>query len=411
MKRFLYITLSAALIGGGILGSIPLTAQAETTQIGPGVGPNAPAGPSYTPYTPPKEIGPGIPDEEPEQPGSISDALTIPNNFLDKPIDNPIVQPVEKYTHQQMEADIQSLKNLYGDRLQVNTIGWSRDGKAIYEIIVGNIDAPKHVLLQGAIHGREYMTPLLMMNQVEMALANYDTGCYENMALADMFRQTVLHFVQVALHYVPMTNPDGVAVSQFGLEGIQSEALRQEILASYARDVAVGKTSAPLEHYLPYWKSNGAGVDLNNNFPAYWEEMILPTDAGSFANCKGISPLSEPETQALAALSTQRSWAATISYHSMGNIIYWDTEGNQAAQSSLALAQSVSQVTGYSIDNSKGKGGYKDWMQLNGQMAPSITIEVGSVSCPMPLSEYPSVWNQNKSVWARVMSFVIHASN
>lgn len=404
MKRFLYITLSAALIGGGILGSIPLTAQAETTQIGPGVGPNAPAGPSYTPYTPPKEIGPGIPDEEPEQPGSISDALTIPNNFLDKPIDNPIVQPVEKYTHQQMEADIQSLKNLYGDRLQVNTIGWSRDGKAIYEIIVGNIDAPKHVLLQGAIHGREYMTPLLMMNQVEMALANYDTGCYENMALADMFRQT-------ALHFVPMTNPDGVAVSQFGLEGIQSEALRQEILASYARDVAVGKTSAPLEHYLPYWKSNGAGVDLNNNFPAYWEEMILPTDAGSFANCKGISPLSEPETQALAALSTQRSWAATISYHSMGNIIYWDTEGNQAAQSSLALAQSVSQVTGYSIDNSKGKGGYKDWMQLNGQMAPSITIEVGSVSCPMPLSEYPSVWNQNKSVWARVMNFVIHASN
>ena len=176
MKRFLYITLSAALIGGGILGSIPLTAQAETTQIGPGVGPNAPAGPSYTPYTPPKEIGPGIPDEEPEQPGSISDALTIPNNFLDKPIDNPIVQPVEKYTHQQMEADIQSLKNLYGDRLQVNTIGWSRDGKAIYEIIVGNIDAPKHVLLQGAIHGREYMTPLLMMNQVEMALANYDTA-------------------------------------------------------------------------------------------------------------------------------------------------------------------------------------------------------------------------------------------
>ncbi len=311
---------------------------------------------------------------------------------------------MEKYTHQQMEADIQSLKNLYGARLQVNTIGWSRDGKAIYEIIVGNIDAPKHVLLQGAIHGREYMTPLLMMNQVEMALANYDTGCYENMALADMFRQT-------ALHFVPMTNPDGVAVSQFGLEGIQSEALRQEILASYARDVAVGKTSAPLEHYLPYWKSNGAGVDLNNNFPAYWEEMILPTDAGSFANCKGISPLSEPETQALAALSTQRSWAATISYHSMGNIIYWDTEGNQAAQSSLALAQSVSQVTGYSIDNSKGKGGYKDWMQLNGQMAPSITIEVGSVSCPMPLSEYPSVWNQNKSVWARVMSFVIHASN
>lgn len=404
MKRFLYITLSAAFIGGAVWGGIPTVARADNTQVGPGVGPDAPTGPAYTPYTPPKEVGPGIPDEEPEQPGSISEVLTVPNDFLDKPIDNPIVRPVDKYTHRQLESDIQALKDRYGHRLQVNTIGWSRDGNAIYEIIVGNADAPHHVLLQGAIHGREYMTPLLMMNQVELALANYDTGHYDGMALADMFQQT-------ALHFVPMINPDGVAVSQFGLDGIRSEALRQEILASYAGDVALGKTNAPLEQYLPYWKSNGAGVDLNNNFPAHWEEMLLSTDAGSFANCKGVMPLSEPETQALAALSTQRSWAATISYHSMGNIIYWDTQGSQSAATSLALAQSISQVTGYSVDNSKGKGGYKDWMQLNGQMAPSVTIEVGSVPCPMPLGEYAAVWNQNKSVWARVMAFVIGSSH
>ncbi len=410
MKRFLYIALSAALIEGAVFGGIPSAARAETTQsgpgtgagavVGPGIGLDTSLGPGYVPYTPPKEIGPGIPDEEPEQPGSIAEIVTVPNDFLDKPIGNPVVRPVDRYTHQQMEADIQALKDRYGHRLQVNVIGWSRDGKAIYEIVVGSPDAPRHVLLQGAIHGREYMTPLLMMNQVELALANYDTGHYDHMALADMFQQT-------ALHFVPMTNPDGVAVSQFGLDGIRSEDLRQEILASYARDVEAGKTSAPLEHYLPYWKSNGAGVDLNNNFPAHWDEMLLPTDAGSFANCKGVSPLSEPESQALAALSSQRSWSATISYHSMGNIIYWDTEGNQAAESSFALAQSVSQVTGYGINGSKGKGGYKDWMQLNGQTAPSITIEVGGVACPMPLDEYASVWNQNKSVWARVMAFVI----
>ena len=133
-----------------------------------------------------------------------------------------------------------------------------------------------------------------------------------------------------------------------------------------------------------------------------------PTTAGSYANYKGTAPLSEPESQALAALSGQHSWAATVSYHSMGNIIYWDTDGNQASDSSYALAQAVSQDTGYRLDPSKGKGGFKDFLQTNGQTAPSVTVETGSLACPMPVSEFESVWNQNKSVWAKVMNYVLH---
>ena len=242
------------------------------------------------------------------------------------------------------------------------------------------------------------MTPLLIMNQIELALANYDTGHYDGMALSDMFGQ-------VALHFVPMTNPDGVALSQYGLSAIRSDSLKEQILASYRRDVETGRTDLDLEAYLPCWKSNAMGVDLNHNFPAQWDR--LPAASGSYANYKGPAPLSEPESRALADLTTGRTWAATVSYHSMGNIIYWDTENSRCADASLALAEAVSRVTGYAPDPDMGKGGYKDWVQTNGQAPPSITIEVGSVACPMPVSEYESVWKQNRSVWARVMTFVL----
>ena len=221
MKHFLYISLTAAFVGAvaAPFSPLPATVWADSPEVGPGVGLETSAGPGSVPYTPPKEIGPGIHEEETEEPGIIGDVIGVPNDFLDIVLTDPIVRPVDRYTHEQMVTDIQSLQNRYGDKIQVNVIGWSHDGRAIYEIIIGSMEAPKHVLLQGAIHGREYMTPLLMMSQVELALASYDMGRYNNMALSDMFQQT-------ALHFVPMTNPDGVAISQYGMAAIRSDFVR-----------------------------------------------------------------------------------------------------------------------------------------------------------------------------------------
>ena len=344
-----------------------------------------------------RETGPGIGEMTPGG-TTLLPVIPVRNDFLDHAPEDPVVRVTDRYSHEQMEADIRALKDRYQDKLQVHVIGQSHAGRNLYELVIGREDAPCHVLIQGAIHGRESMTPLLIMNQIELALANYDTGHYDGMALSDMFGQ-------VALHFVPMTNPDGVALSQYGLSAIRSDSLKEQILASYRRDVETGMTDLDLEAYLPCWKSNAMGVDLNHNFPAQWDR--LPAASGSYANYKGPAPLSEPESRALADLTTGRTWAATVSYHSMGNIIYWDTENSRCADASLALAEAVSRVTGYAPDPDMGKGGYKDWVQTNGQAPPSITIEVGSVACPMPVSEYESVWKQNRSVWARVMTFVL----
>ena len=64
-------------------------------------------------------------------------------------------------------------------------------------------------------------------------------------------------------------------------------------------------------------------------------------------------------------------------------------------------------MTGYRTDGSDGKGGFKDWMQSKDNPVPGITIEVGSVSCPLPLSQFDGAWQQNKAVWAQAMKWSI----
>lgn len=321
-------------------------------------------------------------------------------SFLDAPIPNPVVKPVQNYSYEQMAADIQKLQARYGQRMQVNILGKSYDGRDIYEVVIGNVNAPKHILLQGAIHAREHMTSLLLMNQIETALFYHDTGQYEGRALQEMFQQA-------ALHIIPMSNPDGAALSQMGLAGIHSDALKEVIELVYARDTALLLTSSPIEDYLARWKSNGAGVDLNHNFPADWEKVESATGENSYAGYRGTSPLSEPESQALASIADTYPWACTISYHAMGNTIYWDSLSSRTKEASVSLAQSLSAVTGYPLDESPGKGGYKDWMQSKENPVPGVTLEVGSAPCPLPLSQYEAIWQQNKAVWAQAMKWAL----
>ncbi len=359
-----------------------------------------PMDPGYAVWQAQNAADPGTVGEE-NGDGTLQAAPQIPqNNFLNSAVTDSVVKVAEKYTYDQMAADIQQLQARYGEKIHVNVVGHSHDGRNIYEVIVGNVNAPRHILLQGAIHAREYMTPLIMMSQIELALFHYDTGQYDGMMLRDMFQQT-------ALHFIPMSNPDGVTLSQFGFVGIRSDFLKQTILNSYARDTAEGRTSLPIEQYLSIWKSNAAGVDLNHNFPADWDGVVTSAVSNSYSGYKGPSPLSEPESQALASMADKYAWAATISYHSMGNIIYWDTQISKVKEASLSLAQSISAVTGYRMDGSDGKGGYKDWMQSKDNPVPGITIEVGSVSCPLPVSQFDGVWQQNKAVWVQALKWSV----
>lgn len=392
------VTAGGAQSQSGTVTAGGAQSQSGTVTAGGGVpGQNGPSSSGSTVITSGVLAGPGVSGSAGGPGMSGGTVISNGTDGFAGTVSSPLVKVTEKYTYDQMSQDIQELASRYSSLMKVNTIGTTLDGRNLYEVVVGNINAEKHVLIHGGIHAREYMTPLLIMKQLEYGLAFYGTASYEGRLLSDLFNKT-------AIHYVPMVNPDGVTISQSGIGGIRSEELRRTIQQCYQNDLAQGRTSAALERYLNYWKANGRGVDLNQNFPADWDE-VTSTDMPSYATYKGAAPLSEPESQALANLIQSRNWTATISYHSMGNIIYWDYPGNTVSAQSQELANAVSAKTGYRLAGSSGHGGFKDWLQIKENPIPSLTIEVGSVSCPMPVTEFTDVWNKNQEVWAAVLKW------
>lgn len=376
------------MLAAVLLVSGSITAWADSPVVGPGIGSGA-AGPGAVG---PGVAGPGAGQSTlPEIPGRV--------DYFTQEVTRPVVSVVEKYSYDQMVSDIQSLSSRHGSLMQTNVIGTSLDGRNIYEIVLGNPNAEKHILIHGGIHAREYMTPLLIMKQLEYGLEFYGTGSYEGQPLSNMLQH-------VAIHYVPMTNPDGTMLSEFGISAIRSEELRQIIQNCYQTDLAQGRTSAAFDRYLMYWKANARGVDLNQNFPANWEQVVS-SQYPSYATHRGPAPLSEPESQALANLVNSRAWSATISYHSMGDIIYWDYTGNKQYDKSREMANLIAANTGYRPAGSSGHGGFKDWTQIKDNPIPGLTLEVGSVACPLPLSEFPKIWHRNKMVWAALAKYVM----
>ena len=163
------------------------------------------------------------------------------------------------YTYEQMVEDLELLKDRYPGRLSVWEAGRSADGRKIMGGVLGNTDSPNHILIQASIHGREYMNTLLVMKQLEEVLKNYENGSYYGRSYESLFND-------VCFHILPMTNPDGVTISQSGPEGIRDSSLREQLENCYQNDLTNGEGIGSREEYWKRWKSNARGVDLNRNF-------------------------------------------------------------------------------------------------------------------------------------------------
>lgn len=286
---------------------------------------------------------------------------------------------------------------MYKDKIKINIIGISHDCRNIYEAILGNENAKKHILVHAGIHGREYLTSLLVMRQLEYYLENYDVEEYCGVKYKDLFNT-------IAFHLIPMANPDGITISEIGVNGIKDKDLKKGIYQCYYNDLEAGYTVDKFEEYLMKWKANGIGVDLNRNFNACWDELNQNLKP-SFENYKGVCYNSEPETKALISLVNKYNFISTISYHSSGNLIYWDYKYSLVREESSDIADLISSLTGYLKEKSDSEclgvvsGGFKDWVSSKeDKPIPSITIEVGLENCPLDISEFKDIWNSNYRV-------------
>jgi len=235
------------------------------------------------------------------------------------------------YSYEDMAIDLYDLEARYPDLLTVASAGRSADGRELLYGMLGSPDASKSVMINAGIHGREYLTPLLVMQQLEYYLKNYREPLEDGSTYEELFED-------IRFCVLPMINPDGIMLSQQGIEAIRSPELRQGILDIFKKDIASSPTVAAYEDdvngYLTLWKANARGVDLNRNFGIDEWGSIKSRTYPSMESYKGPSANSEPETKALIDLTEQLTGlTCTVTYHSQGEIIYWDCGQTGAVRS------------------------------------------------------------------------------
>lgn len=293
----------------------------------------------------------------------------------------------KKYTYENFVYDIERLQAVYSDIIKTVKLCDTIDGRAVYDIILGNPQGEDQILIFAAMHAREYITSQIVMRQLCDCIdaTNGDDKEYKGISTKELLDN-------VTIHFIPMSNPDGVAISQMGLDGLKNEELRK-----YVSSIAVGD--------YEQWKANANGVDLNRNFDAGWNEFVGSTKP-SPDRYKGEYPGSEPESAALITLTENYNFRRTISYHTCGALIYWyyKQEGDILEESS-DFAQEISMETGYTLDanyTAVDDAGYKDWAVYKMNI-PSLTIEVGNeqgkgIINPVPIDCFDVIWQRNKDV-------------
>lgn len=281
--------------------------------------------------------------------------------------------------------DVDILRTTYPSQVQVLKLCNTPDGREVVDIVLGDLNGNNQILIFGAMHAREYITMQVVMRQLceTLAALNGEGGTYRGVSTAKLLQGLTIHFI-------PDSNPDGVAISQFGLNGINNSLLRSKI--------------ATMTSDFEQWKANANGVDLNRNFDAGWHEFVGEPYPAS-ERYKGTSPGSEPESAALIRLTQDYHIKRAISYHTCGALIYWyyKQSGNVLAESQK-FANEISSATNYPLDDdytAVDAAGYKDWAVYK-LGVPSITIEVGAETGdlvnPVPQSRFNSIWQRNKNV-------------
>ncbi len=226
------------------------------------------------------------------------------------------------------------------------------------------------------------MASLVCMSQIEYYLQSSQEK------IAGQPVEKVLN--QIAVHYVPMANPDGVTISQSGFSGIKSAVLRKK-LAKISDGDSVR------------WKANARGVDLNHNYPYKFKKSGKAGREGY----SGKSASSEAETKAVISLIQtlkQRQLKGVINYHATGSIVFGGcTKKGKVKEDTQRMYDLARAVTGYADsaayekEHSGGVGSLREYIVYK-QKIPSITLEVGWAACPGPISEFPAIWGRNRTL-------------
>lgn len=259
--------------------------------------------------------------------------------------------------------------------VETGVVGESQKGRRIPYIFVGKKNGNR-MIVQGAIHAREHLTALLLVDMAKYLVKNSPK-------------------MLGGIYFVPMVNPDGVELCQRGA-GIFDKQTKSNLLAiNGGADFSL-------------WKANADGVDLNVNFDANWGEGEQNAFCRAPQNYVGKSPLCAAESRALVRFTQMLRPLVTLSYHLKGEEIYWQFHqtGHRRCRD-RRYAAAIAATTGYKVSDAFSAGGYKDWC-VQTLKIPAFTVEVGSdrFSHPFPYSQYEDVYRRNVDVPRRLLNTV-----
>lgn len=283
-----------------------------------------------------------------------------------------IVIPREDYGYDEMLADLQRLQQRY-PFIETGAIGESVLGRSIPWVRLGT--GPKEVHYNGSVHAEEWITSLLLMKFIERYAEAYQNGArIGQFDVPNLFQET-------SLWIVPMVNPDGVELSQEGIDPFNPYY-----------DLVLEANGGSRDFRT--WAANIRGVDLNDQFPANWEqEAARGVDHPAPRNYAGTGPLTEPEAAALAEFTRAHDFRLVIAWHTQGQVIYWGYEGLEPPESQ-EIVNLFADVSGYlPIRDAGSWAGYKDWF-IQDWRRPGFTVEVGRGVNPLPISQFWPIWGQ-----------------
>lgn len=316
------------------------------------------------------------------------------------------------YSYERVRRDLYLLSQRYPDYMTVCQFGTSLDDRELLDAVVGEEGADRDVIIQYSMHAREHIVTNLGMKQLEELLKAMETGQYEGTSFREIFSK-------VRLHIIPMMNPDGVMISQEGIEAIRSEELKAGLMQVFENDKVLGKASPDIREYATTWKANARSVDLNRNFdtPGWTTEM--GTQQPSCSRYPGTGPNSEPEVQALIALTDSINCVGQVAYHCHGRLVYWDygmessdpalyAKDQQLAELFAALT-ATENLPGYTVvstvDDGQNPGGCSDYyMQV--RHIPAVTVEVGNKfkadgtynDAPLSIDQIDGIYAENAQI-------------
>jgi len=139
---------------------------------------------------------------------------------------------------------------------------------------------------------------------------------------------------------------------------------------------------------------NANNVNIDRNFPSINWNSDIDTSTGIVVGGGGANPLSEPETVALANLTSSLRPRLEVSFHAQGSLIGANQVGDSVSIGNLygssvgysSMIGHAEETMGYSIT-----GEYEDW--AGEQSIPAILIELPSASGRYFNAHQSILWN------------------